>query len=233
MEARLHRSSPPRGPCCSLSALTSPDGGDAPRLHVQLLHQGTGVYRGPSKHISVQASQLLKRQVRRLKTRSAASRPLSKGQTLASPEQELERNPRPTPTPGTRTLRSHAPCSLSSSPTPQRPPLGLAPASGPSETRPRISNNYKSQHSGTPETGPRFPPKPPTILLFLSFMAAPPPPHSPSNLWVSDHIHPTPRSHNPPGHSAWHTMLPQTPPPRPGHLIQVQAPGRGPWKGRQ
>ena len=81
--------------------------------------------------------------------------------------------------------------------------------------------------------GPRFPPEPPTVLLFLSFMAAPPPPYSPSNLWVSDHIHPTPRSYNPPGHSAQHTMLPQTQPPRPGRLIHVQAPGRGPWKGCQ
>lgn len=144
----------------------------------------------------------------------------------------MERNLRPPPS-HPRPLRSHAPCSLSSSPTPQPPPLGLAPASGPPETRPRLSNNYKSQpqHSGAPVRGPRFPPKPPTILLFLSFMAAPPPPHSPNNLWVSDHIHPTPRSHNPPGHSARHTMLTQTPPPRPGLLIQVQAQDRGLGRG--
>ena len=104
----------------------------------------------------------------------------------------MQRNPSPHPQPqDSQVTYSLQPQLITHATTPGP---GLGPASGSSETRPRISNNYKpqSQHSGAPVRGPRFPPEPPTVLLFLSFMAAPPPPYSPSNLWVSDHIHPTP-----------------------------------------
>lgn len=78
--------------------------------------------------------------------------------------------------------------------------------------------------------GTRFPPKPPAFLLSLPFHS-----HcsiSAVSLFPSP-IHPTSRFQNPPGHPAHHTVLTQTPAPRPGQLIRVQAPGQRPWKGRQ
>lgn len=135
-------------------ALTSPDGGDTPRVQVQPLHQGAGVDGGPGKDTGAHDCPLLKGRKRpRLALR--LQRPLGKGRT-PSPEQapeELAWSPRPSllplrpqprPGAGSARIRKHSlrsrsaereagPLRLAS---PQPPPPGPWPPLAPSRSRP-------------------------------------------------------------------------------------------------